>query len=111
MKHKQGKINIVVDALSRRHSLLSMLETKLLELYLKDKIFKEIYDLCANGENVSFYIYEWFLFEDKKLYVPKSSIRGLFVKKAHEGGLIRHFREYKTYNTLLEHFFLSSYEA
>ncbi|RDX77610.1 Retrovirus-related Pol polyprotein from transposon 17.6, partial [Mucuna pruriens] len=41
IKHKQGKANLVVDALSRRHSLLSMLETKFLgfehikELYLE----------------------------------------------------------------------------
>ncbi|RDY09797.1 Retrovirus-related Pol polyprotein from transposon 17.6, partial [Mucuna pruriens] len=57
IKHKQGKGNIVTYALSKRHSLLFMLETNLLgfehlkELYLKDKFFKEIYDLCTNGEN------------------------------------------------------------
>ena len=39
IKHKQGKANIVVDALSRRHSLLSILETKFLSF---DHI-KELY--------------------------------------------------------------------
>ncbi|RDY02894.1 hypothetical protein CR513_13598, partial [Mucuna pruriens] len=49
IKHKQGKTNIVVDSLSRRYSLQSMLKTKLLgfknlkELYLKDE---------ANGGNL-----------------------------------------------------------
>ena len=45
IKNKQGKANIVVNALSRRHSLLSILETKFLsfdhikELYPKDVDF------------------------------------------------------------------------
>ena len=45
IKNKQGKANIVADALSRRHSLLSILETKFLsfdhikELYPKDVDF------------------------------------------------------------------------
>ena len=30
IKHKQGKANVMADALSRRYSLLSMLETKML---------------------------------------------------------------------------------
>ncbi|RDX98035.1 Tf2-8, partial [Mucuna pruriens] len=72
IKHKQGKTNIVVDSLSRKHSLLSMLETKLL---------------------------------DKKLCVPKNCVRGLSVTRAHEGGLMGHFKEYKTYKNFLEHFF------
>jgi len=39
IKHKQGKANIMVDALSRRHTLVSMLETKFLSF---DHI-KELY--------------------------------------------------------------------
>ncbi|RDX83908.1 hypothetical protein CR513_35116, partial [Mucuna pruriens] len=103
---------IVVDALSRRHSLLSMLETKLLsfehlkEIYLKDAFFKkEIYDICVNGANGGFHIHDGFLFKHKKLCVPKSSIRGLLVKEVHKGSLTEHFREYKLirlcYNTFL----------
>jgi len=34
IKHKKGKGNIVVDALFRRHALLSILETKILDLKL-----------------------------------------------------------------------------
>ncbi|RDX71337.1 hypothetical protein CR513_49336, partial [Mucuna pruriens] len=53
IKHKQGKANIVADALSRRHMLLAMLETKLLgfeslkDLYVNDDNFKEAYDSYA----------------------------------------------------------------
>ena len=51
-KHKQGKANIVADALSRRHSLISILETKFLsldyikELYPKDIDFSPILSEC-----------------------------------------------------------------
>ncbi|RDX95732.1 Retrovirus-related Pol polyprotein from transposon gypsy, partial [Mucuna pruriens] len=47
IKHKQGKANIVANALSRRHALLAMLEKKLLDfeslkdLYVTDVDFKE----------------------------------------------------------------------
>ncbi|RDY10886.1 Tf2-6, partial [Mucuna pruriens] len=100
------KANIVVDALSRRHALLFMLETKLLgfehlkELYLKDEFFKEIYELCTLAANEGSYIYEEFLFKDKRLCDQK-----IVGQEAHEGGLIGYFREYKTYRTLSEHFF------
>ncbi|RDX76421.1 Tf2-8, partial [Mucuna pruriens] len=95
LKHKQGKVNVVVDALSRRNNLLAMLETNLLgfkclkELYLVDDDFK----------------HEGYLFKDKRLYVPKSSIRELLVKEAHEGGIIDHFGGHKTFETLSEHFY------
>ncbi|RDX91320.1 hypothetical protein CR513_26720, partial [Mucuna pruriens] len=52
-----------------------------------------------------FYIQEGFLFKGKKLCVPKSLVRELLVNEAHEGGLMGHFGKYKTYKTLLEHFF------
>ncbi|RDX87013.1 hypothetical protein CR513_31582, partial [Mucuna pruriens] len=101
IKHKQRKVDVMVDALFRRHSLLSMLETKLLgfehmkELYLENEYFQEIYKLCANAPNEGFYRYDGFLFKDKKLCVPKSSIKELLVKEAHEGGLMRHFGSVK----------------
>ncbi|RDX78286.1 Tf2-9, partial [Mucuna pruriens] len=102
IKHKQGKVNIMANALSRRHSLLSLLETKLLgfehleEIYLKDEFFLKKFMIFLLMEPM----------EDNKLCVPKSSIRKLLVKEAHGGGFMEHFREYKTSNTLLQHFFL-----
>ncbi|RDX98883.1 hypothetical protein CR513_18143, partial [Mucuna pruriens] len=32
IKHKQGKMNVMVNALSRRYALIAMLETKMLGL-------------------------------------------------------------------------------
>ncbi|RDX85336.1 Retrovirus-related Pol polyprotein from transposon 17.6, partial [Mucuna pruriens] len=54
IKHKQGKENIVADALPRRHMLLAMLEIKLLgfkslkDLYIDDNDFKDIYDVVMS---------------------------------------------------------------
>ncbi|RDY02850.1 hypothetical protein CR513_13650, partial [Mucuna pruriens] len=110
------KANIMANTLSRRHVLLAMLETKLLgfeslkDMYMGDDDFKKAYELCANSANGGFYKHEGFLFREKKLCVPRSSIRELSVKEAHEGALISHFREQKTYETLHEHFLLASHE-
>ena len=46
-----------------------------------------------------------FLVKDKRLCVPKSSIREVLVKEAHEGGLMGHFGVQKTYDILHEHFY------
>ncbi|RDX92615.1 hypothetical protein CR513_25224, partial [Mucuna pruriens] len=106
IKHKQRKANVVVDALSRRHFLLSMLETKLLGL----RTLKSFTLRMNNSKKIMNFVLMQTMevstsMMDKKVYVPKSSIRELLVKEAHEGGLMGHFREYKTYKTLLEHFF------
>ena len=90
IKYKKGKGNIVADALSRRHALLSMLETKLFgpeslkDMYKDDANFAEIY---------------------AALCVPKCSIRELLVTESHEGGLMGHFGVQKTLEILQEHFF------
>ncbi|XP_010456833.1 PREDICTED: uncharacterized protein LOC104738343 [Camelina sativa] len=52
IKYKQGKENIVVDALSRRYALISTLDVKLMgfeqvkEIYEKDPDFKDVYKSC-----------------------------------------------------------------
>ncbi|RDX95894.1 hypothetical protein CR513_21520, partial [Mucuna pruriens] len=100
-QNKLRKANIVVDALYRRHSLLSMLETKLLELYLKDEFFLKksiIYVLMVQVE-VSTYMMGF------SLKIKNYFVKRLLVKMAHEDGLMGHFGKYKTCKTLLEHFF------
>ena len=52
IKHKQGKANVVADALSRRYALISMLETKMFgfdhikDLYSQDHDFFKLFELC-----------------------------------------------------------------
>uniref|UniRef100_A0A2N9FBE6 RNA-directed DNA polymerase n=1 Tax=Fagus sylvatica TaxID=28930 RepID=A0A2N9FBE6_FAGSY len=57
IRYKQGKENVVADALSRRYALLSILDTKLLgfeyikDLYAQDSDFGEVFNAC---EKVAF---------------------------------------------------------
>ena len=60
IRYKQGKENVVVDALSRRYALISTLDAKFLgfehikELYHDDHDFGEIYRACKNLQKASF---------------------------------------------------------
>uniref|UniRef100_A0A2N9GIU8 Uncharacterized protein n=1 Tax=Fagus sylvatica TaxID=28930 RepID=A0A2N9GIU8_FAGSY len=57
IRYKHGKENVVVDALSRRYALLSILDTKLLgfeyikDLYAQDSNFGDVFNAC---EKVAF---------------------------------------------------------
>ncbi|XP_012853107.1 PREDICTED: uncharacterized protein LOC105972678 [Erythranthe guttata] len=111
IKYKQGKENIVADALSRRYVLLSTLSTKLLgfeyikDLYATDSDFGDYFKNCTNGAYGKFYLHDGFLFRENKLCVPHSSLRELLVRESHSGGLMGHFGVAKTLGVLHEHFF------
>lgn len=111
IKHKKGKANVVADALSRRYVLLSTLETKVFglehikELYEHDPEFSEKYAKCVHAAHNGFFRHNNYLFKEKRLCVPKGSVRELLVKEAHEGGLMGHFGVPKTLEFLQEHFY------
>jgi len=111
IKHKQGKANIMADALSRRHSLLSILETKFLsfdhikELYPKDVDFSPILSECHQGTYKGFYLLNQYLFKGKRLCIPQGSLRASLIREAYEGGLMGHFGPKKTLEVLKEHFY------
>ena len=69
VKYKNGKDNVVADALSRRHILLSQLDTKILglqsikELYANDPYFAEPHSKCSEGKGwEKFHLHDGFLF-------------------------------------------------
>ena len=114
IKYKQGKDNVVADALSRRYTLLSVLSSKLLgfeyikNLYVGDVDFGNVYVACEQGAFNSFYRHEGYLFKGNKLCVPRCSMRELLVLESHCGGLMGHFGVSKTYDILFEHFYWPS---
>ena len=111
IKYKQGKENIVIDALSRRHALVSTLNAKSLgfeyikELYANDDDFASVYGACEKEAFGKFYRLNEYLFRENRLCVPNSSIRKLLVCEAHGGGLMGHFGVRKTLYVLHKHFF------
>ncbi|RDX98449.1 Retrovirus-related Pol polyprotein from transposon 17.6, partial [Mucuna pruriens] len=102
---------IVANAFSRKYALIAMLKTKLLglecltKLYENDIDFGEAFALCVHLDNGGYFRYDDFLFKEKRLCMPKSSIRNLLVKEGHEGGLMGHFGEFMTYEILFKNFF------
>jgi len=83
IKYKQGKENIVADALSHRYVLLSTLDARFLgfehikELY---KDFANVYNACKTSAFGKFYRLYGYLFKESRLCVPLSSMRELLVR-------------------------------
>jgi hypothetical protein len=108
IKYKQGKENIVADALSRRYALVSTLNSKLLgfecvkELYANDDDFASVYGACQKAAFRKFYRLDGYLFRGNQLCVPNSSMSKLLVGEAHRGGLMGHFGIRKTLDMLHE---------
>jgi len=91
--------------------LLSTLEIKLFgieflnEMYQHDCEFAEIFISCTNVSTNRYCRHNDYLFQEKRLCVPKCSIKDLLVRKAYEEGLMGHFEVQKTLETLHEHFY------
>ena len=64
IKHKQGKANVVADALSRRYALISMLEKNMFgfdhikDLYSQDHDLSKLFELCEMGSLQGFFRHE-----------------------------------------------------
>jgi len=112
IKHKKGKENVIADALSRRHTLLTQLDYKILgletikEQYVHDHDFKDVLLHCKEGRAWNkFVVNDGFMFRANKLCISVSSVRLLLLQEAHGGGLMGHFGAKKTEDILAGHFF------
>ncbi|XP_070005302.1 uncharacterized protein, partial [Nicotiana sylvestris] len=111
ISYKQGKENVVADALSRRYVLVSTLTSKLMGfdqikgLYANDVDFGKNFADCKLSPFERFNLQDGFLFKENKLCIPNCSLREVFVREAHCGGLMGHFGVPKTLDILAENFF------
>ena len=111
VKYKKGKENIVANALSRRHALLSRLDAKILgsenikDLYATNSFFAEPFAKCCDGKGwEKFHLYDGF-FRANKLCISDCSVRLMLLQEAHAGGLMGHFGAKKIEQVLADHFF------
>jgi hypothetical protein len=104
--------NVVADALSRRHALLTQLDAKIFglesikDLYATNSYFVEPFSKCCAGMGwEKFHLHERFLFRANKLCIPDCSVRPSLLQEAYAGGLMGHFGSKKTEQVLADHFF------
>ena len=111
IKYKQGKENVVANALSHMYALIATLDAKLLgfecikELYVDDDDFRDIFNACEKMAFDKYFKHNGFLIRENKLCVPKCLLCALLVKETHGGSLMGHFGVDKTLAILQEHFF------
>ena len=111
IKHKSGKHNSVADALSRRHVLLSTLQTKVVgfeilkELYQDDPDFNNVWKSTEDQPFQHYHRQQGFLFKDNVLCIPNCSLRESIIWEAHDGGLAGHFGRDKTVALIKENFY------
>lgn len=98
IKHRSGQSNKVVDALSKRNTVLSILRTEVIDfesmkdLYATDEDFFDIWDQCkSNTELQWFRIHEGFLFKNARLCISQTFLRLKLIRELHAGGLAGHF--------------------
>jgi len=111
IKYKQGKKNIVVDALSCRYVLFSTLNARfqgfehIKELYKDNGDFANVYNACKTSAFRKLYRLDGYLFKESRLCVPLSFMRESLVSEARGGGLMGYFGVVKILDMLHKHFY------
>ena len=117
IKHKVGVHNVVADALSRKHSLLTSMQVKVVgyemvkELYEKDVVFGEILKMCDDKPFKEFMRLDKFLVKGNTLCIPSCSLRLSILNELHGGTLGGHFKEAKTLALIKANFFWPKLET
>ena len=92
IRHQSGKSNRVADALSRRHSVLTLMNTSvpgfsvLADLYPTDKFFGRIFLEATNGVTGDYTIHDGFLFKGLRLCISDCSLRLKIIHELHNEG-------------------------
>eukprot|EP00253_Pinus_taeda_P032334 PITA_32334 len=109
LKHINGQLNKVADALSRRNTLFQESQIQALgfdflkELYEKDLDFKEAFEACKTpvlmdrNKWLDYFLQDGLLFKRNQLSIPNCSMRENLIKEKHSGGLAGDFGIDKTY--------------
>lgn len=112
IKHKAGHTNTVADALSRKISLLTILQGSIIAfdslptLYENDPDFHDIWTSCKDHVNCNdFHILNGFLFKNNLLCIPRTSLRESLIKELHSNGLAGHFGMDKTLQLLSDRYY------
>ena len=104
IKHKSGKLDQGVNALSRRYLLLFQLDALILgfehlnSLYSDDEDLGDLYSV--KHPKGDFLVQEGYLFKVVRLCIPKCSTYELLITEVHGGSLAGHFGESKTLTIL-----------
>ena len=91
IKHKAGVHNVVADAFSRRHALVTSMQVQVVgfdvlkELYEEDADFGEIWKLCTDKPFKDFVRMDGFLFKGNTLCIPSCSLRLSILDESHGG--------------------------
>lgn len=112
IKHKNGTLNKVGNALSCKGTLLTVLQweitafSTLPNTYPNDPDFETIWNQCQSHTNTGeFHILNGYLFKGNQLCIPHTSLREALIKDLHAGGLARHFGRDKTLTLVASLFF------
>ena len=111
IKHKADVHNVVADALSRKHALVTSMQVQVVgfdvlkELYKEDADFGEIWKVCTDKPFKGFVRVDGFLFKGNTLCIPSCSLRLSILDELHGGALGRHFGEAKTLALVKASFF------
>jgi hypothetical protein len=97
IRHKPGKENVVLDALSRKHQLkvVYVRETKFQkEVRLAschEEFAKEVRQNIQNGAKSHLQVHNGLLwYKQNRLYVPEGRMKDVFLKEYHDGPLAGH---------------------
>lgn len=112
LKHTSGNVNKVVDALSRKGTLLTLLQGEITafdhitDLYATDQDFKHIWEKCLLHQPcLDYHILDRFLFKGNCVCISHTSLRESIIKELHSNGLAGHFGRDKTIIAVSSKFF------